>query len=55
MELRIVSWLKERNILYLNQKYATEQIQQQIDGQVYNSYKTYLLNKSIVDLEKQNL
>lgn len=47
--------VKERNILYLNQKYATEQIQQQIDGQVYNSYKTYLLNKSIVDLEKQNL
>lgn len=47
--------VKERNILYLDQKYATEQIQQQIDAQVYNSYKTYLLNKSIVDLEKQNL
>lgn len=47
--------VKERNILYLNQRYVTEQIQQQIDGQVYNSYKTYLLNKEIVDLEKQNL
>lgn len=47
--------VKERNILYLNQKYATEQIQQQIDGQVFNSYKTYVLNKSIVDLERQNL
>lgn len=47
--------VKERNILYLNQKYATEQMQQQIDGQVFNSYKTYLLNKAIVDLEKQNL
>jgi outer membrane protein TolC len=47
--------VKERNILYLNQKYATAQMQQQIDGQVFNSYKTYLLNKTIVDLEKQNL
>lgn len=47
--------VKERNILYLNRKYATEQIQQQIDGQVFNSYKTYLLNKTIVDLERQNL
>ena len=47
--------VKGRNILYLNQKYATEQMQQQIDGQVFNSYKTYLLNKAIVDLEKQNL
>jgi len=47
--------VKERNILFLNQKYATEQIQQQIDGQVFNSYKTYVLNKSIVDLERQNL
>ena len=47
--------VKERNLLYLNQKYMTEQIQLQIDAQVYNSYKTYLLNKQIVDLEKQNL
>lgn len=47
--------VKERNILYLNQKYVTEQIQLQIDGQVFISYKTYLLNKSIVDLEFQNL
>jgi outer membrane protein TolC len=47
--------VKERNILYLNQKYATEQMQQQIDRQVFNSYKTYLLNKTIVDLERQNL
>jgi len=47
--------VKERNILYLNQKYVTEQMQMQIDGQVFNSYKTYLLNKTIVDLEKQNL
>jgi outer membrane protein TolC len=47
--------VKERNILYLNQKYVTEQMQQQIDGQVFNSYKSYLLHKTIVDLERQNL
>jgi outer membrane protein len=47
--------VKERNLLYLNQKYMTEQIQLQVDAQVYNSYKSYLLNKQIVDLEKQNL
>ncbi|MES2515109.1 MAG: TolC family protein [Bacteroidota bacterium] len=47
--------VKERNLLYLNQKYMTEQIQLQVDAQVYNSYKTYVLNKQIVDLEKQNL
>jgi len=46
---------KERNILFLNQRYLTEQTQLQVDGQVYNSYKSFLLNKSIVDLEKQNL
>ena len=47
--------VKERNVLFLNQRYLTEQTQLQVDAQVYNSYKTYLLNKSIVDLEKQNL
>ncbi len=47
--------VRERNILYLNQKYMTEQTQLQVDGQVYNSYKTYELNKTIVELEKQNL
>ena len=47
--------IKERNLLYLNQKYTTEQAQQQVDGVVYNNYKTYLLNKEIVDLERQNL
>lgn len=47
--------VKERNILFLNQRYLTEQTQLQVDAQVYNSYKTYLLNKSIAELEKQNL
>ena len=28
--------IKERNLLYLNQKYYTEQAQQQVDGVVYN-------------------
>jgi outer membrane protein TolC len=47
--------VKEKNVLFMNQKYITEQIQQQVDAQVYNSYKTYLLNKEILELEKQNL
>lgn len=47
--------VKERNLLFLNQKYATEQTHQLIDGVVYNNYKTYLLNKQIVELERQNL
>jgi outer membrane protein TolC len=47
--------VKERNILALNQKYITEQTQLQIDAVVYNNYKSYLLNKQIVDLELQNL
>lgn len=47
--------VKERNLLYLNQKYITEQTQQLIDGEVYISFKTFQLNKQILDLEKQNL
>jgi len=47
--------VKERNLLYLNQKYYTEQTQQLIDGEVYIGFKTFQLNKQILDLEKQNL
>ncbi len=47
--------VKERNILALNQKYVTEQTQIAVDAIVYTNYKTYLLNKEIVELEKQNL
>jgi outer membrane protein TolC len=47
--------IKERNILFLNQRYKTEFIQQQIDAQVFNSYKSFQLNKEIFDLEIQNL
>jgi len=47
--------VKERNILALNQKYITEQTQLNVDGIVYTNYKTYLMNKQIVELELQNL
>lgn len=47
--------VKERNILALNQRYVTEQTQLQIDGLVYLTYKTYLLNKQLVNMELQNL
>lgn len=47
--------VKERNLLYLNQKYRTEQAKQIVDAQVYTSFKAFELNKQIVDLEKQNL
>ncbi len=47
--------VKERNILALNQKYTTEQAQIKVNGLVYTNYKTFLLNKQIVDLELQNL
>lgn len=47
--------VKERNLLYLNQKYRTEQTKQIVDAQVYMSFKAFELNKQIVDLEKQNL
>ena len=47
--------IKERNLLYLNQKYRTDQTKQLIDAQVFMSYKAFELNKQIVSLEKQNL
>lgn len=47
--------VKERNLLALNQRYVTDQTQLQIDAQVFISYKTYLLNKQIAQLELQNL
>ncbi|MCA0429362.1 MAG: TolC family protein [Bacteroidetes bacterium] len=46
---------KERNINYLNQKYSTDLIQQKVDAQVFNSYKNFILNKSITLIENQNL
>lgn len=47
--------VKEKNLLFLNQKYLTEQIQLEVDAQVLVSYKSYVMNKQIVDLERQNL
>lgn len=47
--------VKERNLLYLNQKYNTEQTKLWIDAEVYNNYKIFQLNKQVLDLEKQNL
>jgi outer membrane protein len=47
--------VKERNLLYLNQRYLTEQTQLQIDAQVLINYRTYLMNKQIVGLEMQNM
>jgi outer membrane protein len=47
--------VKERNLLFLNQKYYTEQIQLEVDAQVYTSYKSFVLNKQIVELERRNL
>ena len=47
--------LKERAILALNQRYLTEQAQLAVDADVYVNYKSFLLNKEIVDLELQNM
>ena len=46
---------KERKLTFLNQKYITDQIKNNIDASVYNNYKVFLLNKQVVDLELQNL
>jgi outer membrane protein len=46
---------KERNINYLNQKYSTDLLQQKLDAQVFNSFKSFTLNKSITLIETQNL
>lgn len=47
--------VKERTILFQNQTFLSEQIQQQIDAQTYNAYKTFQLNKQILNLELQNV
>jgi outer membrane protein TolC len=47
--------VKERNILALNQRYVTEQTELQVDGLVLVSYRSYLLNQQIVNMELQNL
>ncbi|MBS1635720.1 MAG: TolC family protein [Bacteroidetes bacterium] len=47
--------IKERQIRVLSQKYLTEQTKQNIDATVYINYQSFLTNKKILDLEKQNL
>ncbi len=47
--------VKERNLLFLNQKYISEQTQLNVNAQALNSYKIYALNKDIVAIENQNL
>lgn len=47
--------VKERNLLFLNQKYTTDMLIQQVDATVYNSYRLFLMNKQILELEQQNL
>jgi outer membrane protein TolC len=39
----------------MNQKYITEQTQLLVDATVFVNYRSYLMNKGIVDLELQNL
>lgn len=47
--------VQERNILALNQNYVSQQTQLLIDGTVFINYRSFLLNKQIVDMEFQNL
>src|SRR6218665_1865865 len=43
--------VKERNLLLLNQKYTTDQTALQVDAVVYVNYKSFLMNKTVLDLE----
>jgi outer membrane protein TolC len=47
--------VKERQLNLLNQKYITDQTKQNIDAMVYLNYQSFLTNKKILELEKQNL
>lgn len=39
----------------MNQNLISQQVQQKVDGQVYVSYQSFLLQKKILSLEYQNL
>lgn len=45
----------EKNILLSNQKLFTEQTIQKVDALVYIHYNAFLVNKKILELEKQNM
>lgn len=47
--------IKEANLVTLNQRYITQQTEQLVDASVFVNFKTFQLNKQIVDLETQNL
>ncbi len=47
--------VKEGNLTALNQKYITQQTEQIVDATVFINYKSFQMNKQIVDLESQNL
>lgn len=47
--------IKEANLVSLNQRYITQQTEQLVDASVFVNFKTFQLNKQIVDLETQNL
>jgi len=47
--------IKEQSLVVLNQRYLTQQTEQIIDASVFINYKSFQLNRQIVDLESQNL
>lgn len=47
--------IKEANLVALNQRYITQQTEQLVDASVFVNFKTFQMNKQIVDLETQNL
>ena len=46
--------IEERSLLFLNQKYNTEQNVQQVNAWIYLQSQAFLLNKKILDFELQN-
>jgi outer membrane protein len=48
-------FVKERNLLALNQRLLTNEATLRISGQVFVSYQRFLLNKKIAEMELQNL
>ncbi|MES2132809.1 MAG: TolC family protein [Bacteroidota bacterium] len=47
--------IKEANLVTLNQRYITQQTEQLVDASVFVNFKSFQMNKQIVDLETQNL
>ena len=47
--------VKEANLVTLNQHYITQQTEQLVDASVFVNFKSFQMNKQIVDLETENL